>query len=158
MSRAPRGRLVAAPGLGENVAVLRWADRASAISLSMRSPRHWLLFAGISGAYVASAKFGIGLSVAHGVITPVWAPSGIALASLLLFGRGLWPAVAVGACIANATSGAEPLLAAAIAVGNTLEAVVGATLLRRVGFRVTLDRVRDVLALVVFGGGVRTLI
>jgi signal transduction histidine kinase len=133
-------------------------ELARAIGSALRSPGYWLRFAAIAGAYVAAAKFGIGLSVAHGVITPVWAPSGIALASLLLFGRRLWPAVALGACIANATSGAEPLLAAAIAVGNTLEAVVGATLLRRVGFRIMLERVRDVLSLVFLGAGVATLI
>jgi hypothetical protein len=46
------------------------------------------------------------LSVAHGVITPVWA-SGIALSALLIFGRGLWPAVWLEAFLANATSGAD---------------------------------------------------
>ncbi len=133
------------------------ADRAR-LRLAVPLSAYWFRAAVVTGAYVAAAKFGIGLSVAHGVITPVWAPTGISLAALLLFGRRLWPAVAAGACIANATSGAAPLLAAAITVGNTLEAVVGATLLMRVGFRATLDRVRDVLALVVGGAGVSTLI
>src|SRR5206468_3653546 len=109
-------------------------------------------------AYVIAGKLGIALSVAHGVITPVWAPSGISLAALLIFGRSLWPAVAVGAFLTNATSGAEPLVAAAIACGNTLEAVGGAFLLEKVGFRIDLGRVRDVLALVVFGAGLSTLI
>lgn len=40
------------------------------------------------------------------------------LAALLIFGRRLWPAVALGAFIANATSGADPLVAAGIAGGN----------------------------------------
>jgi len=120
--------------------------------------RYWLGVLGIASAYVAAAKLGLDLSVAHGVITPVWAPSGIALASLVLFGRRFWPAVALGALIANATSGADPLVAAGIAVGNTLEAVVGAYLLERAGFRPSLDRVRHVLQLVVFGAGLATLI
>ena len=125
---------------------------------AVAQPGYWLGLAGLSGAYVASAKVGINLPVAHGVITPVWAPSGIALAALLLFGRRLWPAVALGALIANATSGADPAVAAVIAIGNTLEAVVGASLLRRVGFRTSLERVRDVLTLVALGAGVGTLI
>jgi len=129
-----------------------------AIRRAVGGPRCWLALAGLTGAYVVTATFGITLSVAHGVITPVWAPSGLSLAALLLFGPRLWPAVALGAFIANATSGAEPTVAAGIAVGNTLAAVVGAYLLRRVGFRVSLERVRDVLALVVFGAGVSTLI
>src|SRR5438105_14586857 len=88
------------------------------------------------------------LSVAHGVVTPVWPPTGIALAALLLLGRRFWPAVALGALIANATTGASIPEAFFISIGNTLEAVVGATLLLRVRFRPELDRVRDVLALV----------
>ena len=109
-------------------------------------------------AYVGSAKVGLALSVEHGVITPVWAPTGIALAALVLFGRSLWPAVAIGALIANATSGATPLEAAAISVGNTLEAVVACELLLRVGFRPPLGRVRDVLALVGLAAVVSTTI
>jgi PAS domain S-box-containing protein len=102
----------------------------------------------VAAAYVGAAKLGLELSVAHGVITPVWAPTGIALAALVLFGRRLWPAIALGAFVANATSGASLPEAAAISFGNTLEAVVGATLLLYVGFRPALDRVRDVLALI----------
>jgi PAS domain S-box-containing protein len=120
--------------------------------------RYTLALAGVAGAYVASAKVGIGLSVAHGVITPVWAPSGISLAALLVFGPRLWPAVALGAFVANSTSGAGIAVAAGIAVGNTLEAVTGAYLLRRVGFRAGLERTRDVLALVVLGAGASTLL
>ena len=86
------------------------------------SGRSWLQFAGVSGAYVCAAKVGLDLSVAHGVVTPVWAPSGIALAALVVFGRRFWPAVLLGAFISNATSGAGLLVAGAIALGNTLEA------------------------------------
>jgi PAS domain S-box-containing protein len=106
--------------------------------------------AALAAVYVAAAKLGIELSVARGVVTPVWAPTGIAIAALLLFGRNLWPAVAVGAFVANATSDASLAVSAAIAVGNTLEAVVGSELLRRAGVRHALDRVRDVIALIVF--------
>ena len=45
---------------------------------------------------------------------------------MLLLGYRVWPAIAVGAFLANLTAH-EPLgTAAAIALGNTLEAVVGA--------------------------------
>jgi PAS domain S-box-containing protein len=110
------------------------------------------------GVYVAAARIGIELSVAHGVITPVWAPTGIALAALVLYGRRLWPAVALGAFVANATSGASVPEAAFIAVGNTLEAVVGRELLVRANFRPALDRVRDVLALIFLGAVASTTI
>ncbi len=99
--------------------------------------------------YIAAAKLGIELSVARGVVTPVWAPTGIAIAALFLFGRNLWPAVALGALVANATSDASLGVSAAIAVGNTVEAVVGSELLRLAKVRPALDRVRDVIALIV---------
>jgi signal transduction histidine kinase len=111
-------------------------------------PRVVLVFVALAGLYVGAAKLGIELSVSEGVITPVWAPTGIALAALVLFGLRFWPAIAVGAFVANAISGASLPEAAAISVGNTLEAVVGALLLLRVGFNPALGRVRDVLALI----------
>jgi PAS domain S-box-containing protein len=82
------------------------------------------------------------------VITPVWAPTGIALAALVLFGPRFAVAVAIGALIANATSGASFPEALVISVGNTLEALLGRELLVRADFRPPLGRVRDVLALV----------
>ena len=116
------------------------------------APRSLLTLAIVTGLYFGAAKIGLHLSVAHGVITPVWPPTGIALAALLIFGPRMWPAVAAGALLANATSGVSIWVAAAIAVGNTLEAVVGAWLLRRAGFRPALDRARDVLALTLLAG------
>src|SRR5688572_21109366 len=116
------------------------------------------LFLVVSGAYVGAAKIGLSLDVSHGVITPVWAPSGIALAALLILGVRFWPAVAVGAFVANATGEASLGVAAAITVGNTLAAVVGALLVRRIGFTPALDRVRSVLALVVGGALLATTI
>ena len=125
------------------------------------SPRHvraavWLTL--IAAAYFGAAKLGMSLSVSHGVITPVWAPSGIALAALLILGVRYWPAVAIGALAANATTGASIAVAAGIAVGNTLAAVVGALLVSRIGFTPALDRVRSVLALVVGGALVSTMV
>ena len=117
-----------------------------------------LLMAVLFVAYVSAAKLGIETSVAHGVITPVWAPTGIALAALVLYGPRLWPAVALGAFVANATSGLDLLDAAFISVGNTLEAVVGSLLLLRVGFRPAMDRVRDVFSLIVYGALLSTTI
>jgi integral membrane sensor domain MASE1 len=112
----------------------------------------------VAGLYIGAAKLGIELSVARGVVTPVWAPTGIALAALVLFGPGLWPAIALGAFVANATSGASLSVAAFISVGNTLEALVGAALLRRVSFSPRVERVRDVFAFVVLAAAGSTAI
>jgi PAS domain S-box-containing protein len=127
-------------------------------AISSRHVRFALLGAAIAGAYVGAAKLGLTLDVSHGVITPVWAPSGIALAALLILGVRYWPAVAVGAFVANATGDASVAVAAGITVGNTLAAVAGAFFVRLLGFRIELDRVRAVLALVVGGALASTAI
>ena len=126
--------------------------------LSRVRARSVLFFLLVSGAYVGAAKVGLSLDVSHGVITPVWAPSGIALAALLILGVRYWPAVALGAFVANATSDASLGVAAGITVGNTLAAVFGVFLVRRIGFTPALDRVRSVLALVVGGALLSTIV
>lgn len=126
--------------------------------LSRVGARAVLLFALVSGAYVGAAKLGLALDVSHGVITPVWAPSGIALAALLILGVRYWPAVALGAFVANATGDASLAVAAGITVGNTAAAVFGAFLVRRIGFTPALDRVRSVLALVIGGALLSTIV
>ncbi len=92
----------------------------------------------VSAVYFGGAKLGLNLAVGHGVITPVWPPTGIAIAALLLLGPRVWPAVAIGALLGNATSGVSFWVAAGIAVGNTLEALVAVYLLRRFSFRKSL--------------------
>jgi signal transduction histidine kinase len=101
----------------------------------------------LAAAYFGGAKLGLTLAAAHSSISAVWPGTGIALAALLLWGNRAWPGVLLGAVLANCWTGVPPLAVAGIATGNTLEALAGAYLLRRVGFRPSLTRVRDVLAL-----------
>src|SRR5262249_14539792 len=87
---------------------------------------HLLRLALLAAAYVVLAKLGLRVATVGNSVTLVWPPSGLALAALLLDSRALWPAVAVGAFIVNATTpGVGLLTAAGISAGNTLEAVVG---------------------------------
>jgi len=113
--------------------------------------RWWVSIGVVALCYVGAAKVGIDLPVSHGVITPVWIPTGLSIAAVVLLGFGVWPAVAIGALVANGTSGVGPVVAAGIAVGNTAEALLAGYLLRRAGFRPSLARVRDVVALVALG-------
>lgn len=115
----------------------------------MKSYRWWLILGAIALVYIATARLGIALPVAHGVVTPVWIPTGLAISAAVLFGPRVWPAIAMGAFVANATSGVGPGVAAAIAAGNTGEAVVASLLLRRAGFHPALGRVRDVFSFVI---------
>ena len=110
---------------------------------------YWLQFLAVAGAYVAMGKFGLSLAFASESVTAIWAPSGIALAALVLGGYRFWPAVALGALLTNLDTGVPGSAVLGITLGNTLEALAGAVLLRRVaGFRPKLERLRDVLALI----------
>src|SRR3954470_5056165 len=115
--------------------------------------RRSLDYAAVFTAYLATARFGLSFDALAGGATTVWAPPGSALAALILRGTNLWPAVALAAFAANVTTGIPVWGAAIIATGNTLEALVGASLLRRFSFAPRLTRLRDVLLLV--GGAAR---
>jgi PAS domain S-box-containing protein len=106
----------------------------------------------VAVSYVTAAKFGFLFAFAAEQVTTVWAPTGISIAAVLLWGRALWPAIWIGALVANAGADAPWWTAAIIATGNMLEAVVAATLLRKAaGMDPTLQRVRDVVAFIVIG-------
>jgi integral membrane sensor domain MASE1 len=55
----------------------------------------------------------------------VWAPTGVALAGFLILGYRVWPAIFLGAFIVNVTTAGSAATSFAIAVGNTLEGLMG---------------------------------
>jgi signal transduction histidine kinase len=112
----------------------------------------------LSILYFAAAQLGFGLAVVAEQVSLVWPPSGIALAAVLLFGSRVWPGIFVGALAANVTASDSLVGAFVIAIGNTLEAVVAAALLSRVGFEARLSRLRDALAFVLLAALLSTTI
>jgi integral membrane sensor domain MASE1 len=99
----------------------------------------------LAGAYTVAGKFGLTLAVIHPSATPVWPPTGIALATLLLLGTRMWPGMALGAFVVNVTTAGSVATSIGIAAGNTLEAVVGAWLVGRFANGPhAFDRARDV--------------
>ena len=112
----------------------------------------------VAGAYYGSAKLGLSLAFANSSVTSIWPPTGIALAALILWGRSMWPGVALGALLANAWTGVPAITVLGITAGNTLEALTGAYLLQRASFRPSLERVHDVLALVLLAAALSTIV
>ncbi len=82
-------------------------------------------------AYFVLAKLGLALASIHPNATPIWPPSGFALALLLLRGYRLWPAIFAAAFLANVLTAGTVATSLAIAGGNTLEALLGAYLVNR---------------------------
>ena len=78
----------------------------------------------------------------------LFAPVSVALAGLVLYGYGLWPAIAL-ASIVSGIFFATPLPLIIIGtLGNLMQAFSGAYILRRCNFNATMIYLRDVLALV----------
>ncbi|MEV6289597.1 MASE1 domain-containing protein [Streptomyces sp. NPDC051896] len=105
----------------------------------------------IAALYYGSARLGLLQQLVRGQVTPLWPPSGIAVASLLLRGPRVWPGIALGAFLVNIALGPSLPAVLAIAAGNTVAPVCSYLLLRRTGFHAELDRLRDALALIFLG-------
>ena len=118
-------------------------------NLSLRSVLFYLLKTGLVFAvYFLAARFGLGISPVSGFATLVWPPTGIALVALFIWGWRLWPGIFLAAFLVNLLTGAPILGALGIALGNTLEAVVGSLLLKKFEFKSSLERLSDVLKLI----------
>jgi PAS domain S-box-containing protein/diguanylate cyclase (GGDEF)-like protein len=111
-----------------------------------------LQIAVVAGIYIVGAELGLRLAIENRNVTPVWPPTGIAVAALVLWGGWMWTGIAAGALVANLLNGAGIEASLGIAVGNTLAPLAGYWLLRRFGFADVLARVRDALLLVFVGG------
>jgi signal transduction histidine kinase len=106
----------------------------------------------LAAVYLGAARLGLAFASQHPNVSPVWPPTGIALAAVLLGGYSIWPSILVGAFLANAMTGISLPTAGGIALGNTLQAISGAFLLHRfVKSRNPLDRAQDVFTFVIAG-------
>jgi two-component sensor histidine kinase/integral membrane sensor domain MASE1 len=81
--------------------------------------------------YFVLAKLSLAQASLHPSATPLWPPTGVALAIVLLRQYRVWPAIWIAAFAANVTTAGSVATSLAIATGNTLESLVGAYLLRR---------------------------
>jgi PAS domain S-box-containing protein len=117
----------------------------------------WLM--ALTGLYFLAGRLGLSWAVINPSASPVWPPTGIALASALLFGLRVWPAIFIGAVLVNYST--VPALGSSlgIAVGNTAEALVGAYLVTRfANGRFAFDRSRDFFVFVGLAGFVSTVV
>ncbi|MGI5440955.1 MASE1 domain-containing protein [Streptomyces shenzhenensis] len=105
----------------------------------------------VGALYYASGRLGLLQQLVGGRVTPLWPPTGVALAGLLLLGPRIWPGIALGTFLINISLGPSVPAVLAITAGNTLAPLCACALLRRAGFRTEMNRLRDVLGLVVLG-------
>jgi PAS domain S-box-containing protein len=123
---------------------------------------HWTAaFALTALGYALAGVAALPLAIPPGYSTPLYPAAGVALAFVLIFGRRMLPAIAIGSLCVNLAVAlqARPFSAAmlpvplAIALGATLQAFVGALLVKRyVQQPLTLSEPRDIGAFLIAGG------
>ena len=87
-----------------------------------------LLLVGI--AYFTFAGLGLQLASINPSVTPIWPPTGLAIAAILLWGGRVAPAIFIGAFLINQITAGSIFTSLAIASGNTLEAAVAGYLIK----------------------------
>ncbi|MCZ0991287.1 MASE1 domain-containing protein [Streptomyces diastatochromogenes] len=107
----------------------------------------------VAACYYGAARLGLlrRLVVEGSVVTPIWPPTGVAVAALLILGLGCWPGITLGALFAILYLAPPSLDLLGFLFGNTVAPVCAVLLLRRAGFRTDVSRLRDGLALVFLG-------
>jgi integral membrane sensor domain MASE1 len=81
-----------------------------------------LILVGI--AYFTFAGLGLHLASINPSATPIWPPTGLAIAAILLWGNRIAPAIFIAAFLINQVTAGSIFTSLAIAGGNTLEAVI----------------------------------
>ena len=129
----------------------------------------WIDIVVVAVLYIATAKLGQLLAVPPGNITPVWIPSGIILAAVLIRGYHVWPGIFIGAFVGNVwayfnfESGTTIMLSifagAANGFGDMLCAVIGAYLIIwSTKTRYPLNRAEDTVKFIFYGAIVGSLV
>jgi diguanylate cyclase (GGDEF)-like protein len=96
-----------------------------------RLARHPVTHATLFAFYLAFGRLGVALESLNGGVAAVWPPSGFSLAAFMLFGRQIWPAIALGSFFVRFMQTGEVLSTVPIAIGNTISAFAGAALVNR---------------------------
>ena len=126
------------------LAIYRWADVPKLFGLAL--------------IYALLIKLVLTHLTTDGNISPVWLPSGLGLAALLMGGKKYWPGIFVGAMTMYLLVGRSVPVAFFIALSNTIEALAAVWLLSRFkDFQPTLQNASDYVLLIFIGSVVAAL-
>ncbi len=121
--------------------------------------RELLTLAVLGAVYFGAGKLGLRLAFVNASATAVWPCTGIALSAFLIWGYRTWPAILAGAFLVNLTTAGSAATSLSIAVGNTLEGVVGCYLVSRfAGSHRAFERAQDVFKFAFLAGMVSTTV
>jgi signal transduction histidine kinase len=119
----------------------------------------WLgMTALLTTGYVIAGELALAIAFVHTSISPVWVPSGVAVAAVWRYGYRAAPGILLGAFVVNALDSAPLWSSLPIGVCNMLEAATASWLLRRYEVRQEMDRARDVVAFAMFAAAASTAV
>src|SRR5437867_596007 len=82
----------------------------------VRLTKYWAAVAILAAMYFVAARYGLRLAYVHPSATPIWPPTGIALAAMLVLGYRVWPGVLIGAFLADIMNGGRECTSVCIAL------------------------------------------
>jgi diguanylate cyclase (GGDEF)-like protein len=127
--------------------------------MKLPPPRYLLTLTALASLYFIAAKVGLGFALVNPSATAIWPPTGITLAAFLILGLDVWPAILIGAFVANLTTQGSIATSVGIACGNTLEGLVGAILVNRFAQgRMFFVRPRDIVKFAVLAATLSTTV
>lgn len=121
--------------------------------------RPWVALVVVAAIVALGAYGSLATSISTPRLAPVWFPAGIALASLLIFGPRIIPALFAGSLAVITMAGMPAWIAIIAALGVVLEGAAAVYLLRNAAdLRPGLRRVNDILAFLLFAVGIAPMI
>jgi len=112
--------------------------------MAWREGRTWRRLALIAAAYYLAAQVGLAFALSKSVASPVWPPTGLAIAAVVIWGYRALPGVAAGVVLAEAGTGVPLAWTLVMAVGTSLEAAAGGWILKRGGGAHAFDRLSGI--------------
>jgi PAS domain S-box-containing protein len=97
----------------------------------LNAATYMLELTAVAAGYFGIAELGLLLPAINPAATPLWPPTGFALALVLLRGYRIWPAILAGSFVSNVAAGRSLLASGSIGFGILFAALAGASLLRR---------------------------
>ncbi len=116
-------------------------------------------FAAVTIIYAITCKLGHTYAILNPVVPAVSPAAGVALSVFLIYGRRIWPAIALGAFLANVTTTGAVLSSAGMALGSSIEGYLAALLTERFANGVNaFDRAGDILNFTIVGPLISTMV
>ena len=105
--------------------------RISAFGSARSAATYLIELSIVAASYIGLAEFALWLPAINPAATPLWPPTGFALALVLLRGYRIWPAILVGSVSPYLMAGRSLLELGCVGIGTLLAAFAGTWLISR---------------------------